>query len=110
MHPFPVSEDIGIELFHGRSKFVEECTPDLLFVVGDVAPQRLPEGAIDIEGKRERTLYLGLAASPQEGRQEYIRSSSGAASKLILILRIIIVPFLAPIPPLSLFFLLPPQR
>ena len=59
-----VSEDIGVELCDGRSKFVQGCTPDRLFVVGDVAPGAPPDGVIDIEGKRERTLYLALTAFP----------------------------------------------
>jgi len=45
-------------------KSVERCTPDGLFFVGDVAPGTLPDWVIDIEGRRERTLYLALTAFP----------------------------------------------
>jgi len=53
-----------VELCDGRSKFVDGCTPDRLLVVGEVAPGTPPDGVIDIEGRRERTLYLALTAFP----------------------------------------------
>ena len=59
-----VSKDIAVEPCDSRSKFVKGGTPDRLFVVGDVAPETLPGGVIDIEGRRERTLYLVLTAIP----------------------------------------------